>query len=68
MIKLQTTALFNTNMKHQNESLANQIKQRIEDTKQRIDEEGKIPAISMLVIIIGISLALAAGSIVACCL
>lgn len=61
-------ALFNANMKDQNEPFANKIKQRINDVKQRIDEQEKIPAISMLVIIIGISLALAAGSIVACCL
>ncbi len=58
-------ALFNANMKDQNEPFVNQIKQRIEETKQRIDEQEKIPAISMLVIIIGIVLALAAGSIVA---
>lgn len=51
-------ALFNANMKDQNEPFVNKI-------KQRIDEQEKIPAISMLVIIIGFVLALAAGSIVA---
>lgn len=58
-------ALFNANMKDQNEPFVNKIKQRIDDAKQRIDEQEKIPAISMLVIIIGTALVATMTGIVA---